>query len=137
MQLPQRDDWVRIGYTALGGGGAILWNKYLPLANRGGGYLPPAALAAFVLFSEDAGDVEKDVAAGILGYLLSAQAISFATPPAGDPETAALYQVRNPAAPQGGLSGLDAEAAKLQKIREVTGTLGAIADIVGKFRGNG
>lgn len=136
MQLPRRDDWVRMGYAALGGGGAILWNKYLPLRAGGGGYIPPATLAFIVLFSEDSGAVEKDIAAGILGYTLSAQAISFASAPkpasATSPEPAG-ESVSNPA-PQ---NALEAEAAKLQKIREVTGTLGAIADIVGKFRGNG
>jgi hypothetical protein len=135
MQLPRRDDWVRMGYAALGGGGAILWNKYLPLRAGGGGYIPPAALAFIVLFSEDSGDVEKDIAAGILGYTLSAQAISFAGTgtPAEQAQPAGEY-VRSNAAPH---NALEMEAAKLQKIREVTGTLGAIADIVGKFRGNG
>lgn len=134
MQLPRRDDWVRMGYAALGGGGAILWNKYLPLRAGGGGYIPPAALAFIVLFSEDSGAVEKDIAAGILGYTLSAQAISFAGIPTPDsPAEPAGEYVSNPA-PR---NALDLEAAKLQKIREVTGTLGAIADIVGKFKGNG
>lgn len=134
MQLPRRDDWVRMGYAALGGGGAILWNKYLPLRAGGGGYIPPAALAFIVLFSEDSGAVEKDIAAGILGYTLSAQAISFAgVPTSASPAEPAGGYVSNPV-PHG---ALDLEAAKLQKIREVTGTLGAIADIVGKFRGNG
>ena len=135
MQLPNRDEWMRMGYTALGGSGAILWNKYLPLANKGGGYLPPAALAAVVLFSENAGDTEKDIAAGILGYLLSAQAISFAAPPASE-QIAAAVDNPAPEAPMP-VGGLEAEAAKLQKIRAVTGTLGAIADIVGRFKGNG
>jgi len=134
MQLPKRDDWVRMGYAALGGGGAILWNKYLPLRAGGGGYLPPAALALIVLYSEDSGQIEKDIAAGILGYTLSAQAISFV--PKNEPSQglAPIVETENPAhLPTQG--SLDAEAAKLQKIRAVTGTLGAIADIVGKFRG--
>ena len=133
MQLPKRDDWVRMGYAALGGGGAILWNKYLPLRAGGGGYIPPAALALIVLSSEESGQIEKDIAAGILGYTLSAQAISFAPAREQVPGTPPPEGVENPL-PMG---ALDAEAAKLQKIRAVTGTLGAIADIVGKFRGQG
>lgn len=133
MQLPKRDDWVRMGYAALGGGGAILWNKYLPLKAGGGGYIPPAALAFIVLFSEDSGDVEKDIAAGILGYTLSAQAISFASESL--PAVEVSPATENPSASIAPPPTLDAEAAKLQKIRAVTGTLGAIADIVGKFRG--
>lgn len=134
MQLPRRDDWVRMGYAALGGGGAILWNKYLPLHAGGGGYIPPAALAFIVLFSEDSGDVEKDIAAGILGYTLSAQAISFAGKSEPVVNAAQTESAAPNPAPQ---HSLEMEAAKLQKIREVTGTLGAIADIVGKFRGQG
>ena len=132
MQLPKRDDWVRMGYAALGGGGAIIWNKYLPLKAGGGGYIPPAALAVLVLMSEDSGQIEKDIAAGILGYTASAQAISFA--PKSTPEADVLTPVENPA-PVAGVN-LDAEAAKLQKIRAVTGTLGALADIVGRFKGS-
>lgn len=133
MQLPKRDDWVRTGYAALGGGGAILWNKYLPLRAGGGGYLPPAALALIVLSSEDSGQIEKDIAAGILGYALSAQAISFAPKQEQVPEDPPAEATANPHP----VGSLDVEAAKLQKIRAVTGTLGAIADIVGKFRGQG
>lgn len=130
MHLPKRDDWVRMGYAALGGGAALLWNKFLPLDARGGGYIPPAALAFLVLFSEDSGDIEKDIAAATLGYSLSAQAISFAshTQPIGVYE----IDIDNPAPYT---SSAHTEASKLEKIRAVTGTLGAIADIVGKFRG--
>jgi len=132
MKLPERDDWVRMGYAALGGGGAIIWNKYLPLSAGGGGYLPPAALSLIVLASEKSGDIEKDIAAGILGYTLSAQAISFVPK---EPQILELQEeVENPAVH---MSPLDTEAAKLQKIRAVTSTIGALADIVGKFKGNG
>ena len=138
MQLPKRDDWVRIGYTVIGGGTAILWNKYLPLSAKGGGYIPPVVLASLVLMSEEAGQTEKDIAAGILGYSSAAQAISFATKlnenyelgsaqiSNSEPQTSELAE-QNP---------LEQQAAKLDKIRAVTGTLGALADIVGKFKGN-
>ena len=132
MQLPNRDDWVRMGYAALGGGGAIIWNKYLPLRAGGGGYLPPAALALVVLYSEDADPIAKDIAAGILGYALSAQAVSFA-PNEPLPDLEPVSGTKNPA--QLADTDLDNQSTKLQKIRAVAGTLGALADIVGKFKG--
>lgn len=133
MQLPNRNEWMRMGYTVLGGGGALIWNRYLPIAAQGGGYIPPAALAMIVLLSENTGETEKDIAAGILGYTAAAQAISFAT----TAKAPATDDTSNPSSgPQGLVENpLDVEAAKLQKIRAVTGTLGALADIVGKFRG--
>lgn len=137
MQMPKRDEWVRLGYTIIGGSTAILWNKYLPLSAKGGGYIPPAALATIILLSNEAGATEKDIAAGILGYTCSAQAISLSTRDSGDESAvvgeASLSQRKNEL-PQ--VQGLDEQATKLEKIRAVTGTLGAIADIVGKFRGN-
>jgi len=138
MLLPKRDDWIRIGYTVIGGGTAILWNKYLPLSAKGGGYIPPAVLASVILMSEDAGQTEKDISAAILGYSSAAQAISFATKlnenyelgntqvSNVEPQTSELAE-QNP---------LEHQAAKLDKIRAVTGTLGAIADIVGRFKGS-
>ena len=134
MQLPKRDDWIRIGYTAIGGSAAILWNKYLPLAAKGGGYIPPVILASIVLMSEEAGQTEKDIAAGILGYSSAAQAISFA---AKLNDEYALGKTQLPAKTQDlNLENPRAvQAEKLEKIRAVTGTLGALADIVGKFKG--
>ena len=138
MQLPKRDDWVRIGYTVIGGGTAILWNKYLPLSAKGGGYIPPVVLATLVLMSEDAGQTEKDVAAGILGYSSAAQAISFATKLNENYDLGGTQARHNP--PQTSEleahGSLEQQAAKLDKIRAVTGTLGALADIVGKFKGS-
>lgn len=138
MKLPNRDEWVRIGYSCMGGGAAILWDRFLPLNAKGGGYIPPAALATLILFSENSGATEKDIAAGILGYTSVAQAISLAqnlkaetiegVPTSIRENSNDLSEIENP---------YDKEAAKLQKIRAVTGTLGALADIVGKFKGNG
>jgi hypothetical protein len=135
MQMPKRDDWVRIGYTVIGGGTAMLWNKYLPLSAKGGGYIPPAALATLILMSEDAGATEKDIAAGILGYTCSAQAISLASN-SGDESAEVSGTRQNPSSEIAQTGGLDEQAVKLEKIRAVTGTLGAIADIVGRFKGN-
>lgn len=122
----------------MGGGAAILWDRYLPLNANGGGYIPPATLATLILFSENSGATEKDIAAGILGYTSVAQAISFAqnlktenvsgVPTSISESSHEMSEIENP---------YDKEAAKLQKIRAVTGTLGALADIVGKFKGNG
>lgn len=137
MQLPKRDDWVRIGYTVIGGGTAILWNKYLPLSAKGGGYIPPVVLASLVLMSEEAGQIEKDIAAGILGYSSVAQAISFATK-LNDNYELGSTQLTNTEPKVSELAEqnpLEQQATKLEKIRAVTGTLGALADIVGKFKG--
>ena len=131
MQMPSRQDLARIGYTGLGGGAAILWNRYFPLRATGAGYIPPATLALIILMLESTGEREKNLAASILGYTCAAQAISFTKPLAkvGElPES--LQGVDNPRA------AMEAEAAKLHKIKAVTGTLGAIAEIVGKFKGN-
>lgn len=138
MQLPKRDDWIRIGYTVIGGGTAILWNKYLPLSAKGGGYIPPVVLASLVLMSEEAGQTEKDVAAGILGYSSAAQAISFATKLNDNYDLGGTHTSHNPsqALELAEQNPLGKQAEKLEKIRAVTGTLGAIADIVGKFKGS-
>jgi hypothetical protein len=138
MQLPKRDDWIRIGYTVIGGGTAILWNKYLPLSAKGGGYIPPVVLASLVLMSEESGQTEKDVAAGILGYSSAAQAISFATK-LNDNYELGSTQVSHATSQTSELAEqnpLEQQATKLDKIRAVTGTLGALADIVGRFKGN-
>jgi len=137
MKLPDRDVALRIGYTLLGGGSALLWNRYLPLHANGGGYIPPTALAALIVLSENSGDTERDVAAAILGFTSAAQAISFANP---------ISSVRsNPLNSVGATSEtldenviqsqLDLEAKKLKKIRAVTGTLGAITQLVSTFKG--
>ena len=76
MKLPNRDDWVRIGYTGMGVGAAYLWNRMSTLYTQGYGYIPPAALATLIILNEDSGNTEKDIAAGILGFTSAAQAIS-------------------------------------------------------------
>jgi len=126
MKLPNREEWMRIVYTCAGGGAAILWSRYARFHISGGVLLPPTVLASIILANENTGSVEKDIAAGMIGYLSTAQVISFLNQQA----TSSTTPIANP------ISNLDAEAAKLQKIKAVTGTLGAIAEIVGKFRGN-
>jgi hypothetical protein len=136
MNFPERDVVLRIGYTLLGGGSALLWNRYLPLHASGGGYIPPTALAALIVLSENSGETERDVAAAILGFTSAAQAISFAN------QNLALR--RNPVdtaeASAESLdetvihSQLELEAKKLKKIRAVTGTLGALTQLVSTFK---
>jgi|TARA_Y100000034_G_C6710051_1_gene313602 hypothetical protein len=134
MKLPSRDVWVRIIYTAAGSGSALLWNKFLPLRALGGGYIPPAVLASIILLSEDAGQIEKDIAASILGYTCAAQALSFAhqlPEPVSKLETKVEVEQtevrQNPTSQE--------QVKKYEKIRNVTSTIGAIADLVGKFKG--
>jgi len=138
MKLPSRDEWVRIGYTGMGAGAAYLLNRYSSLYTKGYGYIPPAALATLIILNEDSGATDKDIAAGILGFTSAAQAISFLhsekSEKAKSEESSTDVQAKeNPMMP----ASYDDEMAKLNKIRAVTGTLGALADIVGKFRGNG
>ena len=134
MKLPKRDDWVRIGYTGMGVGAAYLWNRMSTLHTKGYGYIPPAALAMLIILNEDSGNTEKDIAAGILGFSSAAQAISFlhSENDQTNSESSTEVQAKENPTPE-----YDSEMAKLNKIRTVAGTLGALADIVGKFRGNG
>lgn len=134
MKLPKRDDWVRIGYTGMGVGAAYLWNRMSTLHTQGYGYVPPAALAMLIILNEDSGNTEKDIAAGILGFTSAAQAISFlhSENDQTNSESSTEVQAKENPTPE-----YDSEMAKLNKIRTVAGTLGALADIVGKFRGNG
>lgn len=125
---------MRMGYTALGSGAAFVWNRYLPYKSSNGVLIPPIVLTAVVLASENVGDTEKDLAALSLGYLGVAQAISFSK--ASTPKPASESTATAPAPKENPSSELDAQANKLQKIREVTGTIGAIANLVGQFRGN-
>lgn len=137
MKFPDRDVALRIGYTLLGGGSALLWNRYLPLHASGGGYIPPTALAALIVLSENSGETERDVAAAILGFTSAAQAISFAKPhtrirsnPVDTVGSSAETLDENVIQSQ-----LDLEAKKLKKIRAVTGTLGALTQLVSTFKG--
>ena len=134
MKLPKRDDWVRIGYTGMGVGAAYLWNRMSTLHTNGYGYVPPAALAMLIILNDDSGNTEKDIAAGILGFSSAAQAISFlhSENTQTNSESSTEVQAKENPTPE-----YDSEMAKLNKIRTVAGTLGALADIVGKFRGNG
>ena len=130
MKLPNSDEWMRMGYTFLGGTGAILWNKYLPLEAKGGGYIPPALIAFIILYNEDSGETEKDLAAAILGFSSTAQAISFI----GTKKPEAIPNVKG--RPLNRSETLSEESDKLQRVRNITGTLGTIAEIVSKFRGS-
>jgi len=147
MKLIKRDEWVRVAYTVLGGSSAILLNKYIDISANSIGYIPPALLSAYIVLSEDAGAIEKDIASGSLGYLVCAQAIS----------TAKKFQDREffegtvepPVMPtrknEGDLPSVEVSQPsselvqtenKLQRIRDITNTVGAVVDIVGKFRGS-
>lgn len=128
MKMPERDTWIRLGYTALGSGVAYAWHRYLPYKASNSVMLPPIALSTVLLASENVGDTEKDLAALAIGYMCVAQAVSYAQISSED--TTPTHQ--NPK----DSTELSAQANKLQKIREVTGTLGALANLVGQFRGN-
>ena len=130
MRMPSRKEVARMGYAGLGGGTAMLWNRYFPIRAGGAGYVPPATLALIILMVESTGETEKDLAAALLGYTCAAQAISLVQPKKSQASVGEVTSLSNP------VSSIDAEAAKLHKIKAVTGTLGAIAEIVGKFRGN-
>ena len=140
MKLLNRDEWVRVACTVLGGSSAILLNKYIDISANSIGYIPPTLLSAYVVLSEDAGDIEKDIASGSLGYLVTAQAISFAEKyrdqlyyeDAEEPETLPTRQ-NEAELPS---TDLNQTETKLKKIRDITNTVGAVVDIVGKFRGS-
>ena len=116
MRLPSRDTWQRLGYGGLGVASAIGWNRYLSVKVKGGAYLPPMAAASILAFSENAGKNERDIGAAMLGFLATAQAISLK--PAA---TTDLVARSNP--------------QSLEKIRDVTATVGAVLDVLSKMRG--
>lgn len=128
MSKIDRDVWVRLAYTMVGGGSALIWNKLFSIKSSGSAFLPPSIIAIIILLREDSSSTDKDIAASILGYSSVAQAISYAK--SMESSDVSGYELtsmtQNP---------LEKEAHKLNKIRAVTGTLGAIADIVGKFKG--
>jgi hypothetical protein len=137
MRLPDRDIAVRVGLTIVGGSAALVWNKFSPISAKGHGYIPPAALASLLILSDNCGPTEKDIAASLLGYTLAAQAISYANPNpirqnpvmgATADQTHDMVRVQHEDA-------LELEAKKLKKIRAVTGTLGALTQLVSTFRG--
>lgn len=136
MKLPMRDDWLRVGYTIIGGGSAILWNRYLPLDVKGGGYIPPAALALILIMSENSGDTEKDIASLILGYTTAAQTISFAKQFEAPKEVGVIETMPSVSVEEINANPLDNQMDKLNKIRNITGTLGAITELVNTFKGN-
>jgi len=123
-----RDIWIRLGYCTIGSGSAYIWNKVSPIQTEGYPFVPPAALLAFLIANDDFGNTEKDIAAGALGFLCTAQAISIAK----------SYQT-NPA-PASDISSAPREnpssdLEKIHKIRAVTSTLGAITGLINDFRG--
>jgi hypothetical protein len=137
MQLPDRDIAVRVGLTLVGGSAALVWNKFTPISARGHGYIPPAALAALLIMSDNCGPTEKDIASALLGYSLAAQAVSYANPnpvrpnPMGGHSPSSSTEITY----ANGEDALELEAKKLKKIRAVTGTLGALTQLVNTFRG--
>ena len=136
MKLPMRDDWLRVGYTIIGGGTAILWNRYLPLDVKGGGYIPPAALALILIMSENTGDTEKDIASVILGYTTAAQTISFAKHLGGSEPVSNVKSIPSVSVKEISENPLNSQMSKLNKIRNITGTIGAITELVSTFKGN-
>jgi hypothetical protein len=125
-----RDVWMRIGYSALGGGSAYLWNKFSPIETKGLPFVPPAVLLGVVIYNEDFGETEKDLAASALGFMCAAQAISFAKSMSAKPPenlSGDITPISNPT---------PSDTDKLQKIRAVTGTLGALTSLISEFRGS-
>ena len=120
-----RDLWMRLGYTTLGGCTAIALNKYLNTYSKTHGYIPPALLVSTIVFNKDAGEIEKDIASATLGYLTVAQTLSYTNKDKNNTSETSLTKRNNPA-----------DAEKLQKIRDVTSTLGAVVDVVSKLRGS-
>lgn len=116
MRLPSRDTWLRLGYGGLGVASAVGWNRYLSVKAKGGAYLPPMAAASMLTFSENSGKSERDIGAAMLGFLATAQAISLKPEP-----RANAVAGPNP--------------QNLERIRDVTATVGAVLDVLGKLRG--
>lgn len=110
---------MRCGYASFGAAAAYGWSKAFGVKVEGLAYLPPAALLYAIAFSDNAGSVEKDISAAGLGYLFTAQALSVY------PRTSEETPRRNPSS----------EDAKLQKIQQVTQTVGAVLEVLGKFKG--
>lgn len=125
-----RDIWMRIGYSTIGGGSAYLWNKFSPIETKGLPLVPPAILLGVIIYNEDFGETEKDLAASALGFICAAQAISIAKSVSAKPPekvSGDINPISNPA---------PSDSDKLQKIRAVTGTLGALTNLISEFRGN-
>lgn len=116
MKLPSKETVMRCGYASFGAAAAYSWNKAFSVKVEGLGYLPPAALLYAIVFSDNSGSVEKDLGAAGLGYLFTAQVLSI------HPRENAR---RNPSS----------EDAKLQKIQQMTQTVGAVLEVLGKFKG--
>ena len=115
MKLPSREAWMRGGCVVLGGAAAIGWNRYLSVKVQGSAYLPPAIAASVLVFNEKGTSTEKDIAAGALGYLATAQALSYTSQPSDQ------ILRHNP--------------ATLQKVQDISGTVGAVLEALGKYRG--
>lgn len=118
-----RDIWIRLGYCALGGGSAYIWNKVSPVEAKGYPFVPPAVLLAVLMANEDFGNTEKDISACALSFLCTAQAMSIAK----SQQSEATSSARPNPAPT--------DIEKIQKIRAVTSTLGAISGLINEFRG--
>ena len=127
-----RDTWMRLGYSALGGGSAYLWNKFSPIESKGFPFVPPAVLLSVVIYNEDFGETEKDLAASALGFLCASQAICIAkdlSHPAPQKLSGEIIHTSNPD------TTIASDLDKIQKIRAVTGTLGALTSLISEFRG--
>lgn len=130
MKLPERDTWLRIGYGVLGSAAAVGWNKVLSVHVEKGGYIPPAIICGSIIASENCGATEKDLAAAGVGYLATAQAISWLQAPK---NASPLGALPNPTAQQ---PTPVATEQSLQKIQLATQALGTVLGIVSQFKGN-
>jgi hypothetical protein len=131
MKLPERDTWLRVGYGLLGSATAVGWNKVFSVHAEKGGYIPPALICGSIIASDNCGATEKDLAAAGIGYLATAQAISWLQP---SKQAASLSGAPNPSqTPQ---APAVASEQSLQKIQLATQALGAVLGIVSQFKGN-
>lgn len=128
MKLPERDTWLRVGYGLLGSAAAVGWNKVLSVHVEKGGYIPPALICGTIIASENCGSTEKDLAAAGVGYLATAQAISWLQQPKNVPQ---VQGYPNPT-----VAPAAASEQSLQKIQLATQALGAVLGIVSQFKGN-
>jgi len=131
MKLPERETWLRVGYGLLGSAAAVGWNKMLSVHVEKGGYIPPALICGTIIASENCGSTEKDLAAAGVGYLATAQAISWLQP---SKSAVQLQGYPNPASVPS--TSPAASEQSLQKIQLASQALGAVLGIVSQFKGN-
>lgn len=132
MKLPQKDTMMRIGYGLLGSATAVGWNKVLSVKVEKGAYIPPSLICASLVFSENTGSVEKDLATAALGYMATAQAISFLSP--GKKEAVAKVSAAPNPSEAEATTALVSNQQNLEKIQAVSQALGSVLGIISQFR---